>query len=439
MASCGRNLVPISDFPTKNDRLDRLKQLFLETFGGYPKFVVRVPGRVNLIGEHIDYCGYGVCPMALQQDMLLAVSENNTRNIVLVNANKKYKKQVLEPAFSGCKSPEWEHYFLCGVRGVQEALPGDFQLKGMNIVADGNIPPSAGLSSSSALVSASALCTFYINGITPVKEDIADLCAKAERYIGTQGGGMDQAIAFLATDGCAKYIEFNPLRATDIKLPEGAVFVIAHSLAEKNKAASNDFNCRVVECRLAAQLLAKAKEVDWRNVKKLGDVHNMLGVDLVEMIQLVKSLLHEESYKKAEIAEILGISELEMEENSLTKNTEDVKTFKLRQRALHVFEEAERVRQFKAICEKTADVGTLRELGSLMYQSHESLRDLYEASHPQLDKIVDISRKFCYGCRLTGAGWGGCTVALVAPDKVEEYLNALKVEFYADLNVAALI
>ncbi|CAG9840200.1 unnamed protein product [Diabrotica balteata] len=86
------------------------------------------------------------------------------------------------------------------------------------------------------------------------KEKLASLCAECERYIGTQGGGMDQAIAFLATEGCAKHIEFSPLRSHDVTLPSKAIFVIAHSLTSMNKAATADFNCRVVECRLATQV-----------------------------------------------------------------------------------------------------------------------------------------------------------------------------------------
>lgn len=85
------------------------------------------------------------------------------------------------------------------------------------------------------------------------KHKLADIAAACERYIGTQGGGMDQAIAFLAEEGCAQFIEWNPLRATPIKLPNGAVFVIANSLSEANKAANSDFNQRVVECRLGCR------------------------------------------------------------------------------------------------------------------------------------------------------------------------------------------
>ncbi|KAL3284303.1 hypothetical protein HHI36_018461 [Cryptolaemus montrouzieri] len=160
------SIVPILEYPKGDTRIIELRQFFQENFQVYPDFLIRVPGRVNLIGEHIDYCGYGVCPMAIDQDILLAISKVDSEEITLVNANDKYKKQILGKEFSGCTIPEWHHYFLCGVRGVQDTISGDVKLKGMNVAVNGNIPPSAGLSSSSALVSSAALCTFYANGVS---------------------------------------------------------------------------------------------------------------------------------------------------------------------------------------------------------------------------------------------------------------------------------
>lgn len=121
------------------------------------------------------------------------------------------------------------------------------------VAVDGNIPPAAGLSSSSALVSAAVLSTAHLYGVSLNKQHLATVAAKCERYIGTQGGGMDQAIAFLAKQGCAQYIEWEPLTATPVQLPSNTIFVIANSLTEANKAATHDFNQRVVECRLGCK------------------------------------------------------------------------------------------------------------------------------------------------------------------------------------------
>lgn len=152
--------------------------------------------------------------------------------------------------------PEWYKYFLCGVKGILEHIGQPAHTnKGFMTAISGNIPPAAGLSSSSALVCSAVLTTAYFNSVPLVKEKLATIAAQCEQYIGTQGGGMDQAIEFLAKQGCAQYIEWNPLRATSIQLPDKATFVIANSLTEANKAATHDFNQRVVECRLGCKLV----------------------------------------------------------------------------------------------------------------------------------------------------------------------------------------
>lgn len=193
------------------------------------------------------------------------------------------------------------------------------------------------MSSSSALVCSAALATAYLNKVALNKELLATLSASSERFIGTQGGGMDQAIAFLAKKGYAQFIEFNPVRATPIRLPEDAVFVIANSLAEANKAATSDFNQRVVECRIATKLLAKLTDRPWQDVEKLGHLQSeILDVELDEFEQLIKKHLTKDIYTKQELINIFHISETDFVEKMLTPNTKHAKEFKLRQRALHV-------------------------------------------------------------------------------------------------------
>ncbi|KAK9738070.1 GHMP kinases C terminal [Popillia japonica] len=325
----------------------------------------------------------------------------------------------------------------------------------------GTVPPSAGLSSSSALVSAAALATAHAHKHRISKEKLANLCAECERYIGTQGGGMDQAIAFLATEGCAKAIDFSPLRCRDVVLPPGAVFVVAHSLAKLNKAATADYNCRVVECRLAAQIIAKKKGLDWINIKRLGELQIALNVDLGTLITIVKEILHEGPYSKDEVLKVLDVSAEELTKTSLTPNTTHIQEFKLRDRALHVFTgqltktsltpntthiqefklrdralhvftESLRVEKFIEECKNAPASGdtSLQVLGRLMNESHDSLRDLYECSHPRLDRLVELSRELTFGARLTGAGWGGCAVALVPRANIDKYISTLQEKFY---------
>lgn len=205
------------------------------------------------------------------------------------------------------------------------------------VAVSGNIPPASGLSSSSALVCASALATAFLFDLPLNKQLLATLAASSEHYIGTQGGGMDQAIAFLAKRGCASFIEFNPVRATPIQLPQDAVFVIANSLSEANKAATSDFNKRVVECRIATKLLAKLTDRPWQDITKLGQLQSdVLDIDLDQFETLIKKHLTKDVYTKDELMAIFHLSSHDFDEQLLTPNTRNEKEFKLRQRALHV-------------------------------------------------------------------------------------------------------
>ncbi|XP_030354035.1 N-acetylgalactosamine kinase isoform X6 [Strigops habroptila] len=301
---------------------------------------------------------------------------------------------------------------------------------GMNCLLDGTIPPSSGLSSSSALVCCAGLVTLRANGKTLSKVELAEICTKSERYIGTEGGGMDQSISFLAEEGTAKLIKFSPLRATDVRLPSGAAFVIANSCVEMNKAATSHYNIRVMECRLATKLLSKSKGLDWEKMLRLHDVQTKLGVSLEEMLTIVEEVLHPEPYSAEEICKCLGISLEELRSQILSQNTRDVSTFKLYQRAKHVYSEAARVLEFKKICSE-APANALQLLGELMNQSYISCREMYECSCPELDRLVDICLQFgAIGSRLTGAGWGGCTVSMVPTDKLNAFLKDVKKAYY---------
>ncbi|XP_019934626.2 N-acetylgalactosamine kinase [Paralichthys olivaceus] len=417
---------------TGNERLQNLKNTFEKKYGESPLFYAYAPGRVNLIGEHIDYCGYSVLPMAIEQNILTAVSVNSSGMIQLANMNPQFQDftvSCLEDIAIDRDNPKWYYYFLCGVKAIQEKF-GVARLSGMSCVVDGTVPPSSGLSSSSALVCCAGLVTMEANQKSLSKLALAEICAKCENYIGTEGGGMDQSISFLAEEGTAKLIEFQPLRATDVKLPDGAVFVISNCCREMNKAASSHYNIRVVECRIATKMLAQARGLDSSRLLKLSEAQKELRASLEEMLALVEEVLHPEPYTREEICKVLQITSEQFSTELLSANTQHMTHFKLHQRAKHVYGEAARVLQFKAVCD-SEPAESVQLLGDLMNQSHASCRDLYECSCPELDQLVDICLKSgAVGSRLTGAGWGGCAVSMVPNEKVESFLHAVREAYY---------
>nr|CAD1821899.1 unnamed protein product [Ananas comosus var. bracteatus] len=253
-------------------RFDRLKSRFLELFGHEPDLYARSPGRVNLIGEHIDYEGYSVLPMAIRQDTIVAIRKHgegdSTKVLRIGNVSEKYSLCTY-PADPDqeidLKNHKWGTILFAGeYKGLYEFA----RSKGIDIgapvaldvVVDGTVPTGSGLSSSAALVCSATIAIMAIldKNFRRCTTEIAQLTCECERHIGTQSGGMDQAISIMAKSGFAELIDFNPIRATDVQLPAGGTFVIAHSLAESQKAvtAATNYNNRVVECRLAAIVLA---------------------------------------------------------------------------------------------------------------------------------------------------------------------------------------
>ncbi len=210
---------------------------------------------------------------------------------------------------------------------------------------------------------------------------------------------MDQAIEILANVGSAKLIEFNPLRTHDVRLPSGAVFVVANSLAQCNKAEGADYNARVAECRMATKVLAKAIGVEGgeaRNLLRLGDLQEKSGFTLAQMLEKVPQILHEEPYDREEVCSLLEMSDEELVSSCLIGNTFHLRSgFALRRRARHVYSEALRVYEFRDACLKEG-AGTeeaLHTLGRLMFESHRSCAEDYQCSHPQLDRLVELSKQ----------------------------------------------
>ncbi|OTF77050.1 hypothetical protein BLA29_002914 [Euroglyphus maynei] len=409
------NIVPIIDLPDNLRQSERVQRIFNEYQKHYgssgPLFLVRVPGRVNLIGEHIDYCGYSVLPMAIVQDIMMAVGPSDSGLIHLANLDNQYPEVAIkESDIEFPKSIKWYHYFLCGYKGIVDKHCIDGPGPSIKVIVHGTIPAAS------------------VKISTPIpKLDIALLCTKSERYIGTDSGGMDQAIAMLAEKGSAKIIDFIPqLNATNVDLPDGVCWFVAHCGVSMQKAVTAHYNSRVAETRLAAAVIArKCKIAGYKLGDQLWVVQQASAIPLAEMGEHLASILDSEKefYTKSEICSILGIDANELHKIFLSRVSEPIEEFKLYQRAKHVYEEAYRVQEFRRICDTTKDV---EHLGQLMIESHESCRDLYECSSPQLDELVALAlENGAIGSRLTGAGWGGCTISLVYEENAQEFESAL--------------
>lgn len=420
------------------ERYERLETKFKEVYDKNPTFICRAPGRVNLIGEHIDYCGYSVLPMAIKQDVSIAVKANREGKIRIANINPyfQYVEVDVEEYVINLSLLSWSQYVLCGYKGIEQ-LKKNAEQTGLDLLVDGTVPRAAGMSSSSALVCASGLAAAVINNqINLNRFHLAEICTGCERFIGTQGGGMDQSIAFLAEQGKAKLIGFNPLTVNDVTLPDQAVFVIANSRVSSEKALTSNFNLRVADCKIACHILAKHLKVDCGKVKNFQDLQKILDVSIDQMLEYCDQYLHKDLYHREEICSILNIDQKTFEDLYLSEKTKNAIEFKLHDRSKHVFSEARRVLKFHSICENhVKDVDVLEELGALMDESHFSCRDLYECSCEQLDLLTDSCRKFgALGSRMTGAGWGGCTVSLVRRSDVELFITKIQEEFFSDVN-----
>ncbi|KAK4755533.1 hypothetical protein SAY87_009290 [Trapa incisa] len=437
-------------------RFDHLGAKFLQVFGYPPDVFARSPGRVNLIGEHIDYEGYSVLPMAIRQDTIVAIRKQRVgedqKSLRIANVSDKYPMCTYsaDPDQEvDLKNHKWGHYFICGYKGFYECV----KLKGLDIgepvgldvLVDGIVPTGSGLSSSAAFVCSSTIAIMAALGSNFSKKELAQLTCECERHIGTQSGGMDQAISVMAKSGFAELIDFNPIRATDVQLPAGGTFVIAHSLAESQKAvtAATNYNNRVVECRLAAIILGI--KLGMKPQEAITKVQTLSDVEVVcvsfanshgssDPVVAVKELLKEEPYNAEDIEKITEekLSTVFGHSPTSLDVLKAAKHFKLYQRASHVYSEAKRVHAFKdTVSSNLSDEDKLKKLGDLMNASHYSCSVLYECSCPELEELVKICRENgALGARLTGAGWGGCAVALVKENIVPQFIINLKESFY---------
>jgi N-acetylgalactosamine kinase len=423
-------------------RYDRLLTFYRSSFSGQnPAFIVRAPGRVNLIGEHTDYNGYPVLPMAIDRDVVFVFAARTDARIDIINEDSSFQRRTFDARYpvAPYAQGDWGNYVKAAVHGVLEAgLLDPATALGFQAIVGGTIPESAGLSSSSALVVASALTFLAANRKEVGKEELAELLARAERYVGSEGGGMDQAVSLLAEAGKALKIDFFPLQTEPVSLPQNLSFIVCNSLirAPKSESIRYAYNRRVVECRLATALVAGVvQERSGKTVQanRLADLSGeRLGLEQRTVDKIVAQALGERSLFLKEISNLLGepVESIQKRHCTLRDGTvlvEPPDGFKIWNRYKHVVSEARRVSD----AARALGAGDIAAVGELMNQSHASCRDDYEISCPELEALVSTARDHgAIGARLTGAGFGGCTVNAVPTHQVPDFIRGMTATYY---------
>ena len=428
-------------------RMLRLKQCLGGSSGELQ--ALRVPGRVNLIGEHTDYNNCPVFPMAVNREVLALFRAREDGMIRVRDAQPEYGsiEFPLETQIAPDKAGSWGNYFKAGIQELilsAESVPSDIgALRGFDMAIDSTIPPAAGMSSSSALVVLASLAFLAVNSAAPATRSgrlaLAELCARGERYTGTQGGGMDQAAIMLGRAGHAMKIDFNPLRSREAPLPQAHVIVVAHSTvsAPKTQSMMDAYNRRSIECRLAAALVAAhaRRERGIEGIEYIGDLTaQKTGLSESELETLVQAAVSRQPYRLADLAAGLRVSEHEVQQRWCLRRDGSVfpepdDGFLIHKRLSHVYREWHRVeRSVEAL--QSGDIGLF---GTLMNESHASCRDLHQVSCRELDLLTEISRRAgAGGARLTGAGFGGCTVNLVPRESLDGYVDEVGHRYYRD-------
>jgi len=359
-----------------------LSRSFSEQFNKTPTVVARAPGRVNLLGEHVDYNDGFVLPVAIDRAVQVAVAPTSNKIVTLValdlNERVSFALDRLGEKIdvNGDPLPTWVRY-PAGVAHIlqQEGL----KVKGMQAAFTSNVPIGAGLSSSAAVEVAFAVIWRALGKWKRDALQIAQLCQRAENtYVGVNCGLMDQFASACGMEGQALYFDTRSLEWQPVPLPPHTAVVIADSGVRRSLAASA-YNERRAACEQAVEILRQ----------HMPNIHSLRDVSSVEF---------------AAYSEFLPPI--------------------VRKRAEHVVKEIARVQDAVIALRR----GDAQLFGGLMFSGHASLRDLYEVSCPELDVLVNIAREQpgCYGARLTGAGFGGCTVNLVEEAKAQAFIKNLK-------------
>ncbi len=357
---------------------------FRKRFGSSPELVVRAPGRVNLIGEHVDYNEGFVLPMAIDRAVWIAASAMTGGRSTVVSSDLGEEAEIaIEPGRLVLPAglPTWARY----PAGVGAALAqAGYDLPAIAAVVASDVPMGAGLSSSAALEVGFAVSWRALGGFVLGDMDLAKLCQRAEaEAVGVRCGLMDQFASVHGQHDHALLLDCRSFDWRTVPLPPRTVVVVADTRVRRELAGS-EFNLRRRQCEDAVRGLRRV----------------LPGIASLRDVTPEQFLEHERV--------LPGV---------------------LARRARHVVFEIDRVARAIPAIER----GEAEALGRAMTEAHVSGRDLYEVSCPELDRLVEdaVALEGCHGARLTGAGFGGCTVSLVDVEAAEEFRVRLAASYEA--------
>lgn len=358
-------------------RFEALTEDFLQRFGEGDKPIRRffTPGRVNIIGEHIDYNGGYVFPCALDFGTYCVVRERNDRQVNFATQNFDLPISVdLNAGLVYDKDHDWANYPKGVIKMYEEVGP---QVPGFDILYFGDIPNGSGLSSSASLevLTATVINALAGGAIEPL--ELVKLSQKAEnQFVGVNCGIMDQFAVGMGRDNHAMLLDCNTLNYEYVPFVLEGVKIVIGNTKKRRGLADSKYNERRRECDEALEALQQTVDIDY-----------LCDLDV------------ETYHKHAHVID-----------NPVVYN-----------RALHAVSENERVKA----CVTALRAGDLEQVGELLNASHASLRDLYEVTGVELDTMVEEAQRIegTLGARMTGAGFGGCTVALVKEDAVDGYIE----------------
>lgn len=372
--------------------IEDLKATFQELYGGEPDGVFFAPGRVNLIGEHTDYNGGHVFPCALSMGTYAAARKREDNRVRLASMNKG-KATVEELTLEDANKPKkdrWTDYPIGVIAAF--AANGNEIPTGLEVVFFGNVPAGSGLSSSASLEVVMGIVLRTLYGLDDVRQvDLALQGQQAEcDYVGMQCGIMDQFASAMGRKDTAMFLDVNTMECEYAPLDLPGMKIVITNSGVKHQLASSEYNVRRAECESALEALKKVKP----GLKSLGE---------------------------------LSVAEFE-------EIADHIKDAVERKRAKHaVYENARTVKAFNALKE----LGNIEEFGRLMNESHDSLQNDYEVSCPEIDFLVKEGRKIegVIGTRITGGGFGGCTVSIVKDEAIDEFKTRLTEAYEKEFGV----